>query len=331
MKYEKFKETVLESLKDYLPEEYQHCVIEVKPVIKVNKMVDGITLIDPRAGNGTYPTIYMSDLYRRYKESDNLYEVVKKAAHDLVEAISYAPTRECLDISNARNNIVFQLINTEQNKDILEMVPHRSFQDLSIVYRLVVRAGEDGVFSSIVKNELSEIMGLTEEQLYELAYENTQRIFPSRIMPMQDVLRDLYLQTGIEEEIAELFEVPIPLEETMWVLSNELRINGSVSMLYDDNLQEIAQKVGTDLFVLPSSIHETIAISVNYKDANTLAEIVNTINMSQVDLEERLSNQVYHYNKNLRTLTLATDTPNKRLDGRVGNSYSFYEDNERVR
>jgi len=31
--------------------------------------------------------------------------------------------------------------------------------------------------------------------------------------------------------------------------------------------------------------------------------------------EERLSNQVYHYNKDLRKLTLTTDTSNKRLDG----------------
>jgi len=31
--------------------------------------------------------------------------------------------------------------------------------------------------------------------------------------------------------------------------------------------------------------------------------------------EERLSNQVYHYDKDLRKLTLATDTPNERLDG----------------
>ena len=34
-------------------------------------------------------------------------------------------------------------------------------------------------------------------------------------------------------------------------------------------------------------------------------------------MDERLSNQVYHYDKDLRKLTLATDTPNKRLDGIV--------------
>ena len=45
-----------------------------------------------------------------------------------------------------------------------------------------------------------------------------------------------------------------------------------------------------------------------------LAQMVVEVNMQEVSLDERLSNQVYHYDKDLRKLTLATDTPNKRLD-----------------
>lgn len=48
--------------------------------------------------------------------------------------------------------------------------------------------------------------------------------------------------------------------------------------------------------------------------------------MSQVSLEERLSNQVYHYDKDARRLTLATDTPNKRLDGMVAEANLIYMD-----
>ena len=42
-------------------------------------------------------------------------------------------------------------------------------------------------------------------------------------------------------------------------------------------------------------------------------------------MEERLSNQVYHYDKDLRKLSLATDTPNKRLDGIVAEPPMVYE------
>lgn len=46
-----------------------------------------------------------------------------------------------------------------------------------------------------------------------------------------------------------------------------------------------------------------------------LAELVEKNNMSRIGLGERLSNQVYHYDKERQSLSLATDTPNKRLDG----------------
>ena len=49
------------------------------------------------------------------------------------------------------------------------------------------------------------------------------------------------------------------------------------------------------------------------------------VNMQKVALEERLSNQVYHYDKDLRKLTLATDTPNKSLDGIVAEPQLVYD------
>ena len=67
-------------------------------------------------------------------------------------------------------------------------------------------------------------------------------------------------------------------------------------------------------YILPSSTHEVIAISSNFGEPEELAEMVYEINMDQVDINDRLSNQVYHYDKDLRTLRLATDTINKSLD-----------------
>ncbi|MBD9222388.1 hypothetical protein EGQ24_00570 [bacterium] len=62
-----------------------------------------------------------------------------------------------------------------------------------------------------------------------------------------------------------------------------------------------------------------------------LAEMVVQVNMEAVDLDERLSNQVYHYDKDLRKLTLATDTPNKRLDVIVAEPPLVYDSKEKSR
>lgn len=65
---------------------------------------------------------------------------------------------------------------------------------------------------------------------------------------------------------------------------------------------------------MPSSIHEVIAVSADFGSPDELAEMVYEINMDQVDINDRLSNQVYCYDKDLRTLRLATYTINKSLD-----------------
>ena len=62
-----------------------------------------------------------------------------------------------------------------------------------------------------------------------------------------------------------------------------------------------------------------------------LAQMVVEVNMQEVSLDERLSNQVYHYDKDLRKLTLATDTPNKSLDGIVAESPLVYDAKEKSR
>ena len=111
----------------------------------------------------------------------------------------------------------------------------------------------------------------------------------------------------------------------MYVISNSAKMNGAASMFYEDALSSLSEKLGTDLYILPSSVHEVIAVSTDMGNPNELAAMVAEINMDQVALDERLSNQVYHYDKDLRKVTLATDTPNKRLDGIVAEAPMVYE------
>ncbi len=114
-------------------------------------------------------------------------------------------------------------------------------------------------------------------------------------------------------------------ERTMWIITNEQGIEGAVSMLYEDKVHKLAERLGSDLYILPSSVHEVIAVSVKMGEPEELAQTVAEVNMDQVKLEDRLSNQVYHYDKDLRKFTLATDTPNKRLDGIVAEQETSHE------
>ena len=325
MNYEIFKEVVAEKFMEYMPEQYQGMRLRVEPVNKVNKVLDGITLVGSGAGRSVSPTLYINHMYEHYLETENLQEVLQSAARRMDMAFKEMPEVGDVNLESAKDNIVFQVINTLQNEDMLRDMPHREFQDLSIIYRWVVKVDENGIQSSAIRNNLAEQLGMNEEQLCKCAVENTRRIFPPIVKSMNDVIREMFISDGMPAEVADMMIGEMPEDKMMWVISNDRGINGAGSMLYEDNLHKLAMKLETDLYILPSSVHECIAVSTNVGDPYELAEMVSEINMGQVALEDRLSNQVYHYDKDARRLTLATDTPNKRLDGMVAEAQLIYD------
>ena len=323
MDYEVFKEVVKENLLDYMPEKYQDSEMRVDSVEKINRKMDGLSL-RLEGGGSISPTIYISDMYKEYLRTGDLQETMQNAAEAMDKAFQQTVLPP-LDLQAAKDNIIFQLVNTIQNEDMLQKMPHREFQDLSIIYRWVVSMDEKGFSSTMINNNLAKELGMGEEQLFKAAAENTRRILPPTVKSMNEVMREMCIADGMPPSMADLMIGEMEPEQTMWVISNECKISGAASMLYEDKLHKLAEKVGSDLYVMPSSVHEVIAVSVNMGEPEQLAQMVAEINMDQVELGERLSNQVYHYDKDLRKITLATDTPNKRLDGVVAEQGHIYE------
>lgn len=330
MNYEIFKEVVKEKFLDYMPEKYRGMEIVISPVEKVNMTLDGLSLRNE--GTNISPTIYVNDMYKRYQDCGDLEQTIMGGCDAMVRAMAEIPAVSVDSIlKDANEKIVFQVINTQQNKSFLERVPHREFQDLSIVYKVVINEDRNGIQSTKVTNELADRLGMSEEELFKCAAENTKRLFPTTVRSMNDVMKDMFLKDGMPEDIAEMMIGEIPPEQTMWVISNNKGIDGAVNMLYENELHELAENLGSDLYILPSSVHEVLAVSTELAGPEELAEMVVQVNMEEVSLDERLSNQVYHYDKDLRKLTLATDTPNKRLDGIVAEPPLVYDLKEKSR
>ena len=156
MNYEIFKEVVKEKFMDYMPDNFKGMELVVMPVEKVNMTYDGISI----RGKDTNisPIIYINDMYEKYQNCGDLEETLM-AACDLM-AMEFAKTPQVVDVDSlykdANEKVVFQLINTEQNRSFLEQVPHREFQDLSIIYKLVINADAESIQSIKVTNSLAE-------------------------------------------------------------------------------------------------------------------------------------------------------------------------------
>ena len=60
-------------------------------------------------------------------------------------------------------------------------------------------------------------------------------------------------------------------------------------------------------FILPSSVHELVLIADNgQQDIQQLQEMVIKVNRSMLSLEERLSDQVYYYDRTSQDLSMVT-------------------------
>lgn len=320
MNYETFKEVVAEKFMDYMPEEYRGMKLKILTVNKVNVTVDVLHL----EGEGDLtisPDICINDMYVYYQKTNDLQKVFQTAAQVMEQSMKEMPRAEevvsKINSDTAKDNVVFQFVNTAQNTKMLADIPNRQFMDLSIIYYLVIN-NEKGHFERvIISNSMAEHMKLSEEQLFKLASENTRRIFPLVVEPLYNTMRKNYLRTGMPPILVDMLLGDLPKQLPLWTITNDHYINGAISMLYEDTLYDLAAKLETDLYIMPSSIHEVIAVPATIADPIELAEMVENINMHELCQNERLSNQVYLYDRTTRKISFATDIPIRRLDGVV--------------
>lgn len=330
MNYEIFKGIVQEKILNYMGPEYANAIVDIETVQKVNQQMDA--LIIRNQDDKISVSLYVNEMYKQYLKSEDLQEVMMDAVRVYKEAMENKPVQyEQLDFEGIRENVVFSLVNTEQNKELLENVVHREFQDMSIIYRWIINTEKEGIASTMITNRLAENVGISEQELYELAMENTPRILPIKVVTLQDMIMDMFCRdSGMSREEVEQMGFATfgdPSEnDTVWVVSNEQGINGASSILLTDEMAKVAERAGSDLYLLPSSVHEMLAVSTSFGEPEMFAEMVQDVNMTTVSLEERLSNNVYLYDRETRSISMATDVPNRAIGDVVAEEPMHYKD-----
>lgn len=68
-------------------------------------------------------------------------------------------------------------------------------------------------------------------------------------------------------------------------------------MLYKEYLEIAAKKMNGDFYILPSSIHELLAVPVSTAEIEELRQMVKEVNDNEVAPEEILGYEVYRYNR----------------------------------
>lgn len=314
-----FKAAIVKELKNHLPEEFAQGEIKVSEIYKTNRKVETLTMELP--DKNISPNFNLDDLYKGYELTGDFEGCLDNMARILVESRNQSFDVSMLsDETKFKENVVMQLINTDSNRELLASAPHREFNDCSVVYRLLIQNNRDGVATVLISNDMMKGYNLSEEELFEIARENTKRLMPPVIRPLSEVLmehmpeemKDLFGATGAPE--MPMFEP----EEELWVVTNKTGVNGAVQILYAENLQQIADRVGNDIYILPSSIHECLCVSKNKMNPEELQDMVREVNTGVVNVADRLSNQVYLYDKTARTITMVSDGQNRDVRENLG-------------
>lgn len=314
LSYERFKELAIEKMAAMFKQEIPDIEVSEGTLSMENQVRDILLFLKKHDTMRISPKIYLSDLYGEY---------VMNGDFDFTIYQNFLRIRQALqntdDIERALDNrenldqrIVMELIHTEQNKELLRDLVHREYQDLSIIYRCSFRT-ENMRGSGYVTDVLAEKLGVTEEELYAFAYENTKRVHKPIVRPLEDVMLYTMSKNHGEINLEEIPEREEPSFLSLYMMTNSEMNKGAVSFLYKDELQKLAEKLDADLYIMPASVDSVILTSARDNNPEKLAEIVCDVNATQVPLEERLSNQVYLYDRRTQDITLATNTEHTML------------------
>jgi hypothetical protein len=300
--YEEFKDVIAEEIIAFLPEKFWNSEIKVHEIQKNNETLDALTVTSP--DSNVAPTIYLNSYYESYMDGEDLSDILQNIA-DLrmkYEVDQNLDVTKVTDLSQAKEHILPIVIGAEGNGELLSQRPHGTMDDLAVTYCIELKADETGSARVPITNQIMEMWGISQEELHEIAVSNLETLSPSTFRSMNEVLSEMMLPQmiadcgGNREMAEEMLNSMIPQDDRMFVLTNEMKLNGASALLDDKIMDAVRDKVGDDFYILPSSIHECLVIKAEEgMELQDLENMVQEVNATQVEPKDRLSDHVYQY------------------------------------
>ena len=299
MNYEQFKQEIVDNIKDYLNESYENASVDIKQVVKNNGMeLDGLVI--RKEDENITPNIYLNGLFEEYNAGKSMNEILQNIA-DLREQADMASIpfsiEDVRDIEKIKDRIECRLVNCENNAEFLEGKPFTQLEDLAVIYSVNLgKQDPDNLMSTTVTDMLMADWGISTEELHSIALENLENS-GIQLKSLREQMIELMFPDGAPNDHS--MDFMLPPEDAgpqMYVLSNSEKHYGAKAVLDTQKMDEIAEKLGGDYVILPSSVHEVLILpNAAEMDRPALEEMVRTVNATEVKPNEVLSDNVYVY------------------------------------
>lgn len=244
------------------------------------------------------------------KDGLQLEEIADRILSTLAEGHDRMPFFDVsqLTAENAKNAVYLAVVNREMNPEAEKKCAFLVVtDDLIAVPRWKVDMGDDSDASILITKELQTTMlQLTDEELLAIGRANTcNQEFT--ITGMSQVMLQMMGNDMPDEFLAEMFNSEEP--EKMYVLTNVEKLNGAAALLDKATLDRVKDVIREDsYFLIPSSRHELLCIPASHvDDPADLQAMCKEVNETQVDLRDRLGENIFHYDKKLQICNSISD------------------------
>ena len=251
---------------------------------------DTISLI---GGEGkASPALAVRPFYESYLKGESLNGLAGGVIESRLQGVGETPgSYGCVpELDDVRDRLYVRLINGARNRRLLESIPYVPFLDLAMVFymRLDVSRRYDAMV--LVRKGDLERWRITTEELEKMAVNNTVEQKVCELIPLE-----AFLEEKAEEH-----------SSAMFVLTDTDRRYGAAALCYPGLIESIADQFDSDLYVLPSSVHEVIILpDEGGFSPHMMSALVREVNATEVAENEILSDHAYYYSRSERQLVIA--------------------------
>ena len=274
---------------EMIQQRYPGILVRTDVIAKNNGIkLNAITISE--TANRVSPVIYLERFYEEYIRGTTLEEIVVQImeVYERNRCTEDIQIEELLDWEKVQDKIACKFINKKRNEEFLKDAPYIEWCDLAIVIYVVLTHGENGSATISVQNKLLEKWEKSVEELMSIARENMLKMFPATCRSMKAMMEEML-------EIAEISDMSP--EKDFRVITNNNTSLGAITILYPGVLATIAEELQSDLYILPSSTHECLALTIEDNDMTELMKLVREVNNASVSEQDYLSDSVYHYDR----------------------------------
>lgn len=280
MEYEAFKNKMREKLQERMGSKGEVKVIQLKE--NNGGLRDELAYVVN--DNNLTPGLWLEDIYELSKEYsfEECLDGVEEAFNNrlkLSKSALYKPWEE------AKEYLQVKVINAAWNKDNLKEIPHINYLDLAIIFT-VGGLEEDIEWTGLtVKYEHLKKWGIELAEFLETAIKKIYGEEEFSIRGVDECLNPKWRVLGTDDGI-------------IYVMTNKQEEFGATAIVRVDLIREFANKVQSDLYIIPSSLHEILLIPTNkMNDRALLKKSLKTVNQFLVKPSDCLSENIYYFDR----------------------------------